>query len=38
ISALILEVIEWEQSGEVIDVIISHSFPSKFDFVSLNPD
>lgn len=38
ISALILEVIEWEQSGEVIDVIISHSFPSKLDFVSLNPD
>lgn len=38
INALILEVIEWEQSGEVIDVIISHSFPSKLDFVSLNPD
>ncbi|MCA2533925.1 MAG: hypothetical protein IM553_05655 [Microcystis sp. M57BS1] len=38
INALILEVIEWEQSGKVIDVIISHSFPSKLDFVSLNPD
>jgi hypothetical protein len=34
ISALILEVIECEQSGEVIDVIISHSFPSKFNFDS----
>ncbi|TRV18210.1 MAG: transposase, partial [Microcystis flos-aquae Mf_WU_F_19750830_S460] len=31
-------VIEGEQSGEVIDVIISHSFPSKLDFVSSNPD
>ena len=29
ISRLISEVIEGEQSGEVIDVIISHSFPSK---------
>ncbi len=38
ISSLILEIIECSQSGEVIDVIMSHSFIPKLDFVSLNPD
>jgi hypothetical protein len=38
ISSLILEIIESEKSGEVIDVRMSHSFISKLDFVSSNPD
>ncbi|ACK67946.1 transposase IS4 family protein [Rippkaea orientalis PCC 8801] len=38
IGSLILRIIESEKSGEVIDVKMSHSFISKLDFVSLNPD
>lgn len=37
ISSLILEIIESEQSGEIIDVRMSHSFISKLDFVSSTP-
>jgi hypothetical protein len=38
ISSLILEIIESEQSGEVIDVRMSHIFISKLNLVSSNPD
>ncbi len=37
IGSLILEIIESEQSGEVIEVIMSHSFMPKFYFVTSNP-
>lgn len=36
IGSLILEIIESSQSGEVIDVTMSHSFVSKLDFASSN--
>jgi hypothetical protein len=32
IGSLILKVIESDKSGQVIDVVISHSFPTKIDF------
>jgi hypothetical protein len=32
IGSLILKVIESDKSGQVIDVVISHSFPTKLDF------
>jgi hypothetical protein len=32
IGSLILKVIESDESGQVIDVVISHSFPTKIDF------
>ena len=38
IGSLILEVIKSEQLGKVIDVVMSHSFSPKLDFVSSNPD
>jgi hypothetical protein len=37
IGSLILEIIESEQSGQVIDVMMSHSFIPKLEFVSSNP-
>ncbi len=38
IGSLILEVIESAESGQVIDVIMSHNFSPKLDFVASNPD
>jgi hypothetical protein len=38
IGSLILEKIEFEQSGQVIDIMISHRFISKLNFVSSNSD
>lgn len=38
ISSLILEIIESEQSEDVIDVRMSHSFMPKLDFLPSNPD
>ncbi len=38
IGSLILKLIESDESGQVIDVMISHNFTPKLDFVSLNPD
>ncbi len=37
IGSLILEIIKSEQLGEVIDVIMSHNFMPKLDFLSSNP-
>lgn len=38
IGSLILEIIESAELGQVIDVIMSHSFTPKLDFMSSNPD
>ncbi len=38
IGSLILEIIESSESGQVIDVMMSHSFIPKLDLVSSNPD
>lgn len=38
IGSLILEIIKSEQLDEVIDVIMSHSFTPKLDFVTSTPD
>ena len=37
IGSLILELIKLKESGQVIDVMMSHSFTPELDFVSLNP-
>ncbi|WP_243397419.1 hypothetical protein [Crocosphaera subtropica] len=37
ISSLILKIIESSQSGEVIDVIMSHSFMSKLELIPSTP-
>lgn len=38
IGSLILEVVKSAESGQVIDVIMSHNFSPKLDFVVPNPD
>ena len=38
IGSLILKVIESDESGQIIDVVMSHSLATKLDFGTLNPD